>query len=85
MRVYFDKEAGALQLVYIPHGWGHAVINLQPTVALTMNFVHERDLRECFQRTITNHPQLAIKWAEAIRRLRPELSRHLGDEVTDNC
>ena len=73
----WSVNASFVQLVYVPHGWGHAVINLEPSVALTLNFVVERDLRECFQRTKADYPELAQEWEKAIGRLRPELSVHL--------
>lgn len=75
--VWFDFVQQPGELVYVPHGWGHAVINLEPSVALTLNFVVERDLRECFQRTKADYPELAQEWEKAIGRLRPELSVHL--------
>eukprot|EP00121_Abeoforma_whisleri_P000456 Awhi_evm1s399 len=39
----FEQEQG--EVVYVPPGWWHAVINIESSVAITHNFVHSGDLQ----------------------------------------
>eukprot|EP00501_MAST-03F_sp_TOSAG23-6_P001353 GSMAST32.ASY1.ANO1.1405.1 assembled CDS len=37
------------EIVYVPHGWWHAVINIEPSVAITQNFVTANNLAKVLE------------------------------------
>jgi histone arginine demethylase JMJD6 len=66
-RQWYDFVQQEGQVVYIPQGWGHAVINLSSfTVAVTHNLVTAADFEGCWQVVRERHPQLAGHWSKAL-------------------
>ena len=60
-RVYdFVVEAG--EVVFIPHGWWHAVLNLTDTVAVTQNFVSRANARRAYEKCVVDEPEVAKLW-----------------------
>jgi hypothetical protein len=72
----FTQRAG--EVVYVPQGWAHAVLNLETfTVAITHNFVAEHDVDRCWQFLRADHPMIAARWHAALVRARPEIASRL--------
>lgn len=55
----FIQRAG--EVVYVPQGWGHAVVNIEFSVALTGNVVRGSDAEECVEAIRRDHPELAAQ------------------------
>jgi hypothetical protein len=62
------------ETVYVPAGWPHLVLNLEPTVAITQNYATEYP---CFSRieegVQREEPELFNKWRECLKTSRPDL------------
>jgi len=72
----FTQRAG--EVVYVPQGWAHAVLNLETfTVAITHNFVAEQDVDRCWEFLRADHPVIAAQWLAALARARPEIAARL--------
>lgn len=39
-----DQNPG--DVVFVPHGWFHCVLNLQSSVAVTQNFINKKNIRQ---------------------------------------
>jgi hypothetical protein len=71
----FIHRAG--ELLYLPSAWWHQVVNLEPTLAVTQNFVNKQSLRDVWEDTKkdrTFHQQLN----EQVIDRDPELGRIVG-------
>ena len=64
------------EVVYVPQGWHHVVVNLELSVAVTHNWASERGQfgRLC-EETCREEPRFARSWARALGRARPDLAR----------
>lgn len=62
------QEAG--DIIWIPHGWWHSVINLTETVAFTQNIINARNVREATRQLQPFEPAFARKLQQAM------LNRH---------
>ena len=58
---WFDFIQSPGEVVYVPQGWGHAVVNLELSVALTGNAVRASDARQCVLDIECSHPELAAR------------------------
>jgi len=64
----------------VPQGWGHAVINLEPSVAVTQNLVLERDALMFWEVLQSVQPHLCHEWREAVRQRHPDLAERMLDD-----
>ena len=70
--IEFIQEAG--EVVYIPGGWWHAVLNLTATVAVTHNFVSVANFPTVWRRVRKERKKMAARWLAELMVHRPELS-----------
>ncbi len=62
------------EIMFVPHGWWHAVLNLQHTLAVTQNYASTANFGACWRHTRKARPRLAGKWLERLRVARPDLA-----------
>ena len=68
----FIQEAG--EVVYVPGGWWHAVVNLDLSVAVTQNLVSPVTFHRVLPKTLRGRPKFAEKWLENLQKYRPEVA-----------
>uniref|UniRef100_A0A915C3Q5 JmjC domain-containing protein n=1 Tax=Parascaris univalens TaxID=6257 RepID=A0A915C3Q5_PARUN len=61
------------ELVFVPSGWWHVVLNLSDTVAVTQNFCSITNLPIVWRKTMRKRPNFAKHWLRALRLRRPEV------------
>ena len=61
------------ETVFVPHGWWHAVLNLDDTVAVTQNYVGSVNFVRAWRVTRVERRKMARKWRHALARVRPDL------------
>jgi len=73
---------GPGELIFIPSGWWHAVLNLDETVSVTQNFVNKENLDAVVHSLFHSNMQGVINyWRTRLAALRPELYQYIGDRV----
>jgi len=67
------------EVIYVPSGWHHVVINLELSAALTHNYAHPRDFVAVRKSVFCNlwksmeHLDSACEWNDAVRAAYPEI------------
>lgn len=69
--------------MFIPSGWWHSVINLEESIAVTQNFVSERNVKNVYQ-FLQNKPskQLFNAFVTNLRASSPDLLSRIENEVS---
>eukprot|EP00928_Gymnodinium_smaydae_P032291 TRINITY_DN23428_c0_g1_i1.p1 TRINITY_DN23428_c0_g1~~TRINITY_DN23428_c0_g1_i1.p1 ORF type:complete len:776 (-),score=73.66 TRINITY_DN23428_c0_g1_i1:118-2445(-) len=70
------QEVG--EVMYVPSGVWHAVLNLTDTIALTQNFVGPAEFEKSWKLVCRERPGLAREWLEQLRIHEPSLARRVG-------
>lgn len=63
------------EVVFIPGGWWHAVINLDDTIAVTQNFLHRTRFEEMWPTIRKERKVMARKWLQTLEQKEPELAQ----------
>lgn len=63
------------EVMYVPAGVWHAVLNVTDTVAITHNFVGLAEFDRSWRAVSAERPGLAREWLRLLRERRPELAR----------
>lgn len=62
------------ETVYVPAGWPHLVLNLEPTVAITHNYATEYPSIERITESVQKEePELYPKWIQVLQTTRPDV------------
>ena len=73
-KVYeFVQEAG--DIIFVPGGWWHGVVNLQHSVAVTHNYCGPENFDKVVVRMSRDRPGLCRRWTRNMKRWRPQLYR----------
>jgi len=61
------------EIMYVPSGWWHTVLNLTETVAVTQNFAHREHWEVCYHKAARGRPKMTRSLLRTLQRERPEL------------
>ena len=62
------------EIMYVPDGWWHAVLNLDHTVAVTQNVVTTARFPKAWRMTKRGRPKMSAQWLRKLRIARPDLA-----------
>ena len=62
------------EIMFVPDGWWHAVLNLDHTMAVTQNFSTTARFDAVWRITRRARPKMSIKWLAKLRSVRPDLA-----------
>lgn len=69
-----DCIQGPGEIIFVPSGWWHAVLNLDMTVAVTQNFVTSHTFDVCWRWARKSRPKMSQVWLGRLREVRPDLA-----------
>ena len=62
------------EIMYVPDGWWHAVLNLEHTVAVTQNVVGSGRFDKVWRMTKRGRPKMSAQWLEKLKEKRTDLA-----------
>ena len=63
----FDVVQNAGEIMFVPDGWWHAVLNITHTVAVTQNFCTTPRFDAVYRATRRGRPKMSKKWLEKLK------------------
>lgn len=55
-------------VIFVPAGWWHVVLNLKTSIAVTQNFVSKENFTLAWELTSKEKPDLALIWSKALMK-----------------
>jgi len=66
------------EIVYVPNGWFHLVLNVEESVAVTHNYACEHGpFERMYGDVVENEPEFAVRWRKAMGEKRPDLEERI--------
>jgi len=62
------------EIMFVPDGWWHAVLNIDDTMAVTQNFATSARFDAVWRITHRARPKMSAKWLAKLRLIRPDLA-----------
>lgn len=56
------------EVVFVPSGWWHVVLNLKTSIAVTQNFVSRENFPLAWGKTLEERPDMAKLWSKALSK-----------------
>ncbi|KAK0398692.1 hypothetical protein QR680_002710 [Steinernema hermaphroditum] len=63
------------EIMFVPSGWWHVVINVDDTIALTQNFCSLNNLEFVWRKTKRSRPKMHTRWMHQLSMHRPDAMR----------
>lgn len=67
-------------LIIVPSGWWHVVLNLDKTVAVTQNYASKTNVLKVWRECCEKRPDFAMYWLRALKAHRREYAELCGKE-----
>ncbi|EFO23089.2 jmjC domain-containing protein [Loa loa] len=61
------------EIIFVPGGWWHVVLNLTDTIAVTQNFCSKVNLPLVLLKTLAGRPKFCQHWLKCLRKARPDV------------
>ncbi|KAK6110086.1 JmjC domain hydroxylase family protein [Brugia pahangi] len=61
------------EVIFVPGGWWHVVLNLTDTVSVTQNFCSKVNLPLVLLKTLAGRPKFCQHWLKCLRKARPDI------------
>uniref|UniRef100_A0AAF5PGF7 JmjC domain-containing protein n=1 Tax=Wuchereria bancrofti TaxID=6293 RepID=A0AAF5PGF7_WUCBA len=61
------------EVIFVPGGWWHVVLNLTDTVVVTQNFCFKVNLPLVLLKTLARRPKFCQHWLKCLRKTRPDI------------
>jgi len=68
-----DVIQGPGEIIFVPSGWWHQVLNLDVTVCCTQNYCNEHNVEDVAMEIGTSPRKWTDQWRETLRQKRPDL------------
>ena len=72
-------------VVFVPSGWWHLVLNVKTSVAVTQNFVSKENFPVVWEKTCKEKPDLAVMWSKALLKHSSALRLPITNQVLTDC
>jgi hypothetical protein len=79
--IEFVQEAG--DIIFVPHGWWHCVVNLTVTVAFTQNVINRANVYEACRQFRSFEPAFASRLAEKVWDLHKDEDVNEASSIAD--
>lgn len=69
--MWFIQNPG--DLIFVPGGWWHAVVNLDDTVAVTQNYCNSVNFSRVWTHVRSERKKMAVKFLKKLQKYKPEI------------
>lgn len=69
--MWFIQRPG--ELVFVPGGWWHVVVNLEDTIAITQNYCNSVNFEKVWAHVRSERKKMAVKFLRKLKKFYPEI------------